>query len=65
MPNYTGSADHNAAVNAALKSLLPAKSEDAVNTLLSTQIEGVPLAIKIDTHFYFICAVVGANAGTH
>lgn len=65
MPNYTGSAEHNIAVNTALKSLLPAKSEDAVNTLLSTQVEGAPLAIKIDTHFYFICAVVSANAGSH
>ena len=65
MPNYTASADHNAAVDSMLKSMLPATSEDAVNTLLSTQVEGIPLAIKIDTQFYFICAVVSANAGTH
>lgn len=65
MPNYTGSADHNTAVDATLKSLLPVKSEDGVNALLSTQVDGVPLANKIDTHFYFLCAVVSANAGAH
>jgi hypothetical protein len=65
MPNYTSSADHNAAVNAMLRSLLPAMSEDAVNALLSTPVEGVPLAIKIDTNFYFLCAVVNGHAGGH
>ena len=65
MPNYTASADHNAAVDAALKSLLPVKSEDAINGLLTTQIDGVPLTVKIDTHFYFLCAVVSQNAGSH
>ena len=42
-----------------------AKSENAVDALLSTQVDGVPLAVEIDTHFYFICAVVGENAGSH
>jgi hypothetical protein len=65
LPNYTGNTDHNAAVNAMLKSMLPAKSEDAVDALLSAQVDGVPIAIEIDTHFYFICAVVGKNAGSH
>jgi hypothetical protein len=65
MPNYTGSVEHNSAVNSTLESLLPAKSEDAVNDLLSTQVEGVPLVNEINTHFYFICAVVGDNAGSH
>jgi len=65
MPNYTGSPDHNTAVNATLRSLLPAKSETAVDALLSTQVEGVPLAVEIDTHFYFICAVVNEHAGGH
>lgn len=65
MPNYTGSADHNTAVNSTLRSMLPAKSEVAVDALLSTQVDGIPLANKIDTHFYFICAVVSANAGGH
>ena len=65
MPNYTEDPDHNTAVNTMLKSLLPAKSEDAVNALLSTEVDGIPLAVKIDIHFYFICAVVGEGAATH
>ena len=65
MPNYTASADHNAAVNAALNSMLPAKSEDAVNAILATQVDGMPIANKIDTHFYFICDVVSSHAGSH
>lgn len=65
MPNYTSDATHNAAVNAQLKTLLPATSENAVNSLMATQVDGVPLANKIDTHFYFICAVVSPNAGGH
>jgi hypothetical protein len=65
MPNYTDDADHNAAVNTTLSSMLPAMSEDAVNALLATQVDGVPLAVKIDTHFYFICAVVNEHAGGH
>jgi hypothetical protein len=65
MPNYTGDADHNAAVNSELESLLPVQSEDGVDMLLSTQVDGMPLANKIDTHFYFICDVVGGHAGSH
>jgi hypothetical protein len=65
MPNYTADPNHNAAVNDMYRTLLPTKSEDAVNTLLTTQVDGMPMANRIDTHFYFICAVVGAHAGTH
>ncbi len=65
MPNYTGSAEHNTAVNETLQSMLPAMSEDDVNTLLSTEVDGIPIANKIDIHFYFICAVVSENAGAH
>ena len=65
MPNYTGDAAHNTAVNEALKSMLPAKSEDDVNAILATQVDGLPLANKINTHFYFICDVVGNAAGGH
>jgi len=65
MPNYTSNAAHNTAVNAALQSMLPARSETAVDALLSTQVDGVPLAIEIDTNFYFICAVVSEHAGGH
>jgi len=65
MPNYTDNADHNAAVNTTLGSMLPARSEDEVDALLATQVDGMPLANEIDTHFYFICAVVSGNAGGH
>jgi len=65
MPNYTSDPAHNEAVNTTLQSMLPAKSEEEVDALLSTEVEGVPLAIEIDTHFYFLCAVVNAHAGSH
>ncbi len=65
LPKYTGSAAHNAAVNAAYHALLPAKSEAAVDALLATTVDGIPIAFEIDTHFYFLCAVVNPNAGTH
>lgn len=65
MPNYTGDDAHNTAVNETLKSMLPAKSEDDVNAILATQVDGLPIANKIDTHFYFICDVVGNAASTH
>jgi len=63
MPNYTESAEHNAKVDAMYKSMLPAMSEDEVDALLSIQVDGMPIAFEIDTHFYFICDVVGAAAG--
>lgn len=65
MPNYTEDAGHNTAVNTTLQSMLPARSEDEVDALLSTQVDGMPLANEIDTHFYFICAVVNGHAGGH
>ena len=65
LPNYTDSAAHNAAVNAAYQALLPATSEVAVDALLATKVDGIPMAIEIDTHFYFLCAVVNPNAGKH
>jgi hypothetical protein len=65
MPNYTADANRNADVNSTYQTMLPVMSEDAVNVLLATQVDGMPLAKKVDTHFYFICAVVGANAGMH
>jgi hypothetical protein len=65
MPNYTADANHNAAVNDTLASLLPVKSEAAVDSLLATQVDGMPIANEINTNFYFICAVVGNAAGSH
>lgn len=51
VPNYTGSAAHNAAVNAQYQALLPVKSEAAMDALIATQVDGVPIANEIDTHF--------------
>jgi len=65
MPNYTSDPGHNAAVNSMYQTMLPTMSEDDVDNLLATQVDAMPLAKEIDTHFYFICAVVGAHAGIH
>ncbi len=54
----------DAAVGSAYAKMLPTKSEAAVNNLLASKMpDGSPVAVKIDTHFYFICAVVGQGAG--
>ena len=34
------------------------KSEADMDALIATQVDGLPLANEIDTHFYFLCAVV-------
>lgn len=67
VPTY--SPDHSTparddAVSHALAQMLPAKSEAAVNALLAATVPGFggPLVAKIDTHFYFLCAVVNAHA---
>jgi hypothetical protein len=65
MPNYTNDAAHNTAVNEMLQSMLPVKSEAEVDALTSTTVDGMPLANEIDTHFYFICDVVGDPATRH
>ncbi len=42
---------------------LPAKSELAVNALVESKLpDGSPVAIEVDTGFYFLCAVVNRNA---
>jgi len=51
------------AVAAAYASQLPAKSEAAVDDLVdSTLPDGSPVAVEIDTDFYFLCAVVNRRA---
>jgi hypothetical protein len=63
VPAYSGNAAHDALVNTAYASHLPAKSESAVDALLASQLgDGSPVAVKIDTNFYFLCAVVSPNA---
>ncbi len=62
VPAYTGDPTHDAAVSAAYASYLPATSEEAVDTLLAAHLaDGSPIAVEIDTHFYFLCSVVSAN----
>lgn len=65
MPNYTDNADHNTAVNEMLQSMLPVKSESDMDAMIATQVDGMPLAVEINTQFYFLCAVVGQAAGSH
>lgn len=63
IPVYNGNAQHDAAVNAAYAAQLPTTSESAVDALLATTLPGgAPVAVEIDTDFYFLCAVVSANA---
>ena len=63
VPAYNKDVTHDAAVSAAYASHLPTTSEAAVNDLLAARdANGGPIAIKIDTHFYFLCAVVSPNA---
>ncbi|HZP84049.1 MAG TPA: hypothetical protein VFB21_20580 [Chthonomonadaceae bacterium] len=43
---------------------LPAKSEADVEALLaSTLPDGSPIAVEVDTDFYFLCSVVNSHAG--
>jgi hypothetical protein len=51
------------AIAAAYASHLPAKSESAVDALVdSTMPDGSPVALEIDTDFYFLCAIVNRRA---
>lgn len=62
IPIYTGDTAHDAAVTEAYAAQLPATSEEAVDALLGTTLpDGSPIATEIDTHFYFLCAVVGGH----
>jgi hypothetical protein len=66
LPAYSfltgGNPANDPAIAAAYASYLPTRSEAAVDALLSARLGGLPIAIEIDTHFYFICAVVNAHA---
>jgi hypothetical protein len=52
------------AIGVAYASHLPAKSETAVDDLLNTTLADgtTPVAVEIDTGFYFLCAVVNKHA---
>jgi hypothetical protein len=64
VPAYQeGNDAHNQAVGQAYATHIPTKSEAEVNALLAAKMpDGSPVAVKIDTHFYFLCAVVNAQA---
>lgn len=63
LPNYTGDLAHDAVVNSVYAAHLPAKSEAAVGTLLTATLpDGSRAAVEVDTHFYFLCAVVNPRA---
>jgi len=68
LPNYSFLSGppnpiHDALINAAYAPFLPTKSEAAVDDLLAATLpDGSPVAVEIDTHFYFLCAVVNPHA---
>lgn len=63
VPNYTSDSAHNSDVTTAYAAHIPTKSEDAVNDLLAETLpDGSHIAVKINTNFYFLCAVVSPNA---
>jgi hypothetical protein len=63
VPAYSGDSGHDAQVSAAYATHIPAKSEGAIDDLLATKMpDGSPVAVKIDAHFYFLCAVVDPHA---
>ena len=63
LPAYNGNADHDAQVSTAYASHLPTKSESEIDALLGSKApDGSPLAVEVDTHFYFLCAVVNQQA---
>jgi len=63
IPAYNGNLEHDAAVNNAYASHIPTTSETAVDNLLGDTLgDGSPVAIEIDTEFYFLCAVVNRHA---
>jgi len=63
VPAYNGDATHDSAIDAVYKANLPLKSEAAINDFLAKRLpSGAPVAVKIDTDFYFLCAVVPSQA---
>ena len=63
VPALGQDAGHNAQVEAAFASHLPARSESEVEALVASRLgDGSPVAVQVDTHFHFLCAVVSPNA---
>ena len=63
VPAYGQDQAVNAQISAAIAAQLPITSEEAVNNLLGMHLSnGAPLAVKVDAHLYFLCAVVNPHA---
>ncbi len=61
-PAYTGQPDHDSAVSTAYAKLLPARSQGAINRLLTTKLpDGAPVATLTDFGFYFVGSRVSAS----
>lgn len=59
----TAKQSNDATVLSTYSSLMPATSEAAVMALGALKLsDGSPVALIIDTHFFFLCAVVNPNA---
>jgi len=63
IPAYNQDPVHDAAVSAAYANHLPIQSEADVDAVLQETLpDHSPLAVEIDTEFYFLCAVVDPHA---
>ncbi len=63
VPAYNGDAAHDAAIDALYKEHLPLTSEADMDAFLALRLPGgMPVAIEVDTHFFFLCPVVNAHA---
>jgi hypothetical protein len=64
LPAYNQDPTHDNAVSAAYAAHLPMRSEAELNAILGeTMPDHSPVAVTIDTDFYFLCAVVNRHAG--
>jgi hypothetical protein len=65
-PAYTGNASHDAELGQLYKAHLPLKSEADVEAFGAMKLsDGSPTAAMIDTHFFFLCAIVNPHAAGH
>jgi hypothetical protein len=63
VPNYRGDPAHDAQVTTTYAAHIPTTSVVAVEALLAATLgDGSPAAVELDTHFYFLCAVIDGHA---
>jgi len=63
LPAYNHDATHDQAVSAAYAQHLPITSEEDAEAITEETLpDGSPIAVEIDTNFYFLCSVVNEHA---